>query len=185
MLGFAIDPLARGPSTDTNHFYTVVDPGDGSIFSRSINEADLPHFDEMRFAPGTTLDLNGNAYVAGTISGLPNVISSANDALAAPSLMITNRFVVNAADIAYDPTLQITIDALSFGANAGVTVTNLATLARGTYTLAEVTNSNEIVVAAGFRQRCELDSRKWDVKLSNDGKKLLLAPAPGFKITLR
>ena len=59
-LGFGVDPLARGPSDDTNNFYTVVDPGDGSIFSRSIDEADLPHFDEMRLAPGTTLDVNGN-----------------------------------------------------------------------------------------------------------------------------
>ena len=185
MLGFAVDPLARGPSADTNNFMAVIDPGDGSLFTRSIDVADLPHFDEMRFAPGTTLDLNGNAYVAGTISGLPNVIRSADDALAAPSLTITNRFDENAADIANDPTLKITIDAIEFGANAGVTVTNLETLARGTYILAEATNSNEIVVADGFRQRCRLDSGKWDVRLSNDGKKLLLAPAPGFKISLR
>ena len=188
--GFVYDKQNRDvpavvSDVDTNNFEIVQDPGDGSLFTRSIDEADLPHFDEMRFARGTTFDLNGNAYVAGTLSGLPNVISSAEDAMAAPSLTITNRFIVDAADIAYDPTLKISIDAIEFGANAGVTVTNLATLARGTYTLAEATNSEGVVVAAGFRQRCKLDSNKWDVKLSNDGKKLLLAPSPGFKISLR
>ena len=186
MLGFAIDPLARGPSSDTNHFYTVVDPGDGSIFSRSIDEADLPHFGEMRFAADTTLDLNGNAYVAGTISGLPNVISSADDALAAPSLTITNRFVVNAADIAADSTRKLSLAMpLTFGANAGVTVTNLETLARGTYTLAEVTGEgNTLTVADGFRQRCDFGgSRKWWVRAVDN--KIELCPAPGFVILIR
>ena len=187
MLGFAIDPLARGPSTDTNHFYTVVDPGDGSIFSRSIDEADLPHFDEMRFASGTTLDLNGNAYVAGTIAGFPDVTSTATDVLAAPSLTITNRFVVNAADLVADPTRKLSLAMpLSFGETGGVTVTNLSALAYGKYTLAEVTGEgNTITAGTGFRGRCELDSNKWVVNISDDGKKIQLDPAPGFMIIVR
>ena len=45
---------------------------------------------------------------------------------------------MNAADLAYDPTRKMSLAMpLSFGADAGVTVTNLATLARGNYKLAE------------------------------------------------
>ena len=186
MLGFAIDPLARGALSDTNNFYTIVDPGDGSIFTRSLEEADLPHFDEMRFAPGTTLDLNGNAYVASTISGFPTVTSSAEDAFAAPSLTITNRFIVNAAELAADPTLKLSLAMpLTFGAEASVMVTNLAALARGSsHVLAEVTGEgNALSVASGFRQRCELDSRKWAIRVSETA--IELAPAPGLVIMLK
>jgi len=173
-------------SAITNNFELVLDSGDGSLLTRSVDEADLPHFDEMRFAPGTTLDLNGNAYVASTLSGFPTVTSSAEDASAAPSLTITNRFVVNAADIVAGKKLSLAMP-LTFGANAGVTVTNLAALARGfSYVLAEVTGEgNAITAASGFRQRRELDSSKWDLMLSSDGKTLLLVPAPGFQIKLR
>ncbi|MBQ6136694.1 MAG: hypothetical protein IJI73_04930, partial [Kiritimatiellae bacterium] len=76
--GFVFDRQGREVPEDltdysayTNNVELVLEPGDGSLFTRAIDEADLPHFDEMRFAAGTTLDLNGNAYVAGTISGFP------------------------------------------------------------------------------------------------------------------
>ena len=190
MLGFAIDPLARGPSTDTNNFYTVVDPGDGSIFTRSIDEADLPHFDEMRFALGTTLDVNGNAYIASTISGLPNIVSTAEDPLAAPSLTITNRFIVNAADLVVDSTTNKMSLAmpLSFGETGGVTVTNLASLTRGKYTLAEVTGEGNTVSASGdtpLRNRFTSDDTRWVVDISKDGKRLELGPHPATILIFR
>ena len=195
--GFVFDKQGRTVNTSdftggdyssiTSNFEVVLDPGDGSLFTRSLDEADLPHFDEMRFAPGTTLDLNGNAYVAGTIAGLPEVVSTATDALAAPSLTITNRFVVNAADLAADSTRKMSLAMpLTFGAEADVTVTNLEALPHGTYTLAEVSGEgNAVSVADGFRQRCTVDSRKWSIRLSDDATKLLLAPAPGFIIMIR
>ena len=183
--GFAIDKQGRG-SSNPNDYVLGLDPGDGSLFTRSIEEADLPHFDEMRFADGTTLDLNGNAYVASTISGFPNVISSAEDGSAAPSLTITNSFVVNAADIVVGSTTNKMSLAmpLSFGETGGVTVTNLSALARGKYTLAEVTgDGNEISVATGFRQRCELDSNKWAISVSETA--VTLGPAPGFVVIIK
>ena len=190
MLGFAIDPLGRGPSTDTNNFYTVVDPGDGSLFTRSIDEADLPHFDEMRFAPGTTLDVNGNAYIASTLSGLPEVVSTAEDPLAAPSLTITNRFIVNAADLVVDSTtnkLSLAMP-LSFGETGGVTVTNLASLTRGKYTLAEVTGEGNSISATGdtpLRNRFISDDTRWVVDISKDGKRLELGPHPATILIFR
>ena len=186
MLGFAVDPLARGPSADTNNFMAVIDPGDGSLFTRSIDEADLPHFDEMRFAPGTTLDLNGNAYVARSISGFPTVTSTATDAAAAPSLTISDRFIVNAADIAAGKKLSLAMP-LSFSETGGVAVTNLASLAGGTYTLAEVTGENTITIPDGFLQNCGVDNSRWTIGLSSDEKRIELsaAPARGFKIILK
>ena len=182
--GFVIDKQGRGSSTPSD-YEIALDPGDGSLFTRSIDEADLPHFDEMRFAAGTTLDLNGNAYVAGTISGFPTITSTAADTTANPSLTITNRFVVNAADLAVDPTRKLSLAMpLSFGETGIVTVTNLAALTRGTYTLAEVTGENNALsVAAGFRQRCELDSRKWAIRVTDTAVEL--TPSPGLVIMLK
>ncbi len=190
MLGFAIDPLARGASTDTNNFYTVVDPGDGSIFSRSIDEADLPHFDEMLFAPGTTLDVNGNAYVASTVAGFPAVTNTATDVLSAPSLTITNRFLVNAADLAgANPPKMTVAMPLSFGDTGGVTVTNLANLTYGHYTIAEVIGGGNAITLTGsatLRSRCVFDvGNRWAVNLSSDGKTLTLDPQAGMKIFIR
>ena len=189
-LGFAIDPLARGPSADTNNFMAVIDPGDGSLFTRSIDEADLPHFDEMRFAAGTTLDVNGNAYVASTVAGFPEVVSTAEDALAAPSLTITNRFLINATDLAGENPPRMTVAMpLSFGATGGVTVTNLANLAYGHYTIAEVTGENNAITLTGsatLRSRCVFDvANRWAVNLSADGTKLMLEPQAGLKIIIR
>ena len=189
-LGFGVDPLARGPSTDTNNFYTVVDPGDGSLFTRSINEADLPHFDEMLFAPGTTLDVNGNAYVASTVAGFPAVTNTATDVLSAPSLTITNRFLVNAADLAgANPPKMTVAMPLSFGDTGGVTVTNLANLTYGHYTIAEVTGENNAITLTGsttLRSRCVFDvANRWAVNLSADGTKLMLEPQAGMKLFIR
>ena len=194
--GFVYDKQGRTVNTNdftggnyssiTNHFDLVIDSGDGSLFTRSVDEADLPHFDEMRFAEGTTLDLNGNAYVARSISGFPTVTSTATDASAAPSLTIGNRFIVNAVDIAAGKKLSLAMP-LSFGETGGVAVTNLAALAGGTYTLAEVTGSNTISVGDGFLQNCGVDNSKWTVSVSSDKKRIELSAAPsrGFKIILK
>lgn len=187
LLGFAVDPLARGPSADTNNFMAVIDSGDGSLFTRSIDEADLPHFGEMRFAPGTTLDLNGNTYIASTVAGLPTVVSTADDASAAPSLTITNRFVVNAADIAANPARSMTLAMpLTFGEDCVVAVTNLAALSHGTYTLAEVTgDGNTISAASKLRRLCVFDKNGWSLRVSDDAKSLILGPAPGLMLIIR
>ena len=180
--GFVYDRQGRG-STDPNDFEIVIDPGDGSLFTRSVGEAALPHFDEMRFANGTTLDLNGNAYVASTISGLPTVTSSATDASAAPSLTISGNLVVDAADLEAGGKLSLDMP-LSFGATGGVTVTNLLGVARKEYTIAEVSGDNAISAEGSFSSRCSVDGGRWTVGMSGDGKKIVLTPAAGFMIHL-
>ena len=187
--GFVLDKQGRG-STSSSDYEIAIDSGDGSLFTRSIDEADLPHFGEMRFATGTSLDVNGNAYIASTISGFPNVVSTAEDGSAAPSLTITNRFIVNAADLAANPAPKMALAMpLSFGETGGVTVTNLADLASGVYTLAEVTGEGNTVSATGsvpLRSRCSFDVvDKWIVQISADGKKVELAPRPATILIFR
>ena len=187
--GFVLDKQGRGSSSSSD-YEIAIDSGDGSLFTRSIDEADLPHFGEMRFATGTTLDVNGNAYIASTISGFPNVVSTAEDGSAAPSLTITNRFIVNAADLAANPAPKMALAMpLSFGETGGVTVTNLADLASGVYTLAEVTGEGNTVSATGsvpLRSRCSFDVvDKWIVQISADGKKVELAPRPATILIFR
>lgn len=144
----------------------------------------------MHFAEGTTLDVNGNAYIAPVVSGWPTVVSTAEDPSAAPSLTITNSFVVNAADLAGEnpPKMTVTIP-LSFGETGGVMVTNLANLTYGHYTIAEVTGEGNAVTLTGsttLRSRCVFDvGNRWAVNLSADGKTLTLDPQAGMKIFLK
>ena len=74
---------------------------------------------------------------------------------------------------------------LTFGADAGVTVTNLDTLARGTYTLVEVTGeNNSLTVADGFHLRSDFGgSKKWRVRAV--GNKIELYPGPGIIVLVR
>ena len=195
--GFAYDKFGRTESgaeianVDTNNFEIVLDPGDGSLLTRSIDESDLPHFGDMHFAEGTTLDVNGNAYIAPVVSGWPTVVSTAEDPSAEPSLTITNSFIVNAVDLAGEnpPKMTVTIP-LSFGETGGVMVTNLANLTYGHYTIAEVTGEgNEITISRDstpWSERCVFDvGNRWAVNLSADGKILTLDPQAGMKIFLK
>lgn len=193
--GFVYDKLGRyvdkeGPSDGnfaaiSNNFEFVIDPGDGSLLTRSIDEADLPHFDEMRFADGTTLDVNGNAYVARTVSGYPHVTSTAEDPSAAPSLTISNQLVADAADLVAGKKLSLDIP-LVFGASSSVNVTNLVGVSRRKYTLAEVTGEgNAVSLGDRLRLPCTVDNGKWVVMPSDDGKRLEFCPASGLMVSLR
>ena len=77
----------------------------------------------------------------------------------------------------------------SFGADAGVTVTNLESLAGGTYTIAEVSGEGNKITAENastFRSRCSVDVSKLKVAISDDEKKLLLkSSASSLKLFLK
>ena len=68
-------------------------------------------------------------------------------------------------------------------------MTNLANLAYGHYTIAEVTGENNAITldgAATLRSRCVFDvANRWAVNLSADGKILTLDPQAGMKIIIR
>ena len=182
--GFMYDAQGRNEST-TNNYAWCVDPGDGSLFTRSLDAADLPLFEEMKFAQGATLDVNGNAYTAAAVSGWPTVLSSATDASAAPSLVITNKFIVNGDTVAANRKMTVDMP-LSFGETGGVLATNLEGLAHGVYTIASTTAASGIASSgAPLNTRLKTDSKRWLVRVSEDGKSLELFYAPGTILSFR
>ena len=95
--------------------------------------------------------------------------------------------MINAADLADGGKLSLAMP-LAFGENAGVTVTNLAGLAKGVYTIAETTGEGNAITVAGtqsFRSRVTTDSAKWKVAVSESGTKLELSPIGGLLLILR
>lgn len=179
-LGFAIDFQGRNTANAADYVMGV-DTGDGALFTRTV-EGGMPQFGEMKFAKGTTLDLNGNAYTASVVRGFPSVTNTAADASAAASLTITNQFVVLGEDIDVSaPGRLTTVLPLSFGSTGSVLATNLAELAHGKYTIAETTGNSAIDFggAAPTRQRLKTDSKGWVIFLSDDGKSLSLEYSAG------
>lgn len=178
-MGLAWDAEGRAPSSPltTNSFARLVDPGDGSLFTRTASPAeDLPAFDAIRLGEAGTLDLNGNAYTAQDLSGGGTVISSATDADAAPSLTL-RTLTVNAGA---RETLRVQVPVL-FADGFALAVTNAAQAVTGRRTVltstAPLTNVPRIVATGD-------DGRKWTAFASQDGTALLLAHT-GLTIILR
>ncbi len=185
--GFVYDPQGRNDTSTPENFLHGMDPGDGTLFTRATNVTErLPVFGEMSFAVGTSLDVNGNAYVAANVTGWPTVTNSATDASAAPSFAITNRFVVNGADVAADRMMTVDVP-FSFGDTGAVLVTNLENTAHATYMIVKTTADTPISFTGTtpLRQRLTTDSRKWFVYLSEDGKSIQLEYRDGFMVILR
>lgn len=174
--GFVYDVQGRNDTSSPDNFKPCVDTGDGALFTRTANtSAHLPVFDEMKFAAGTSLDVNGNAYTAARMRGWPTVTSSATDASANPSFAISDKLVVDGADLAADRTLTVQMP-FSFGETGGILATNLATATHGRYTIARTTDAAGMDFgSAGFtRSRVQTDERNWLVYPSADGKELVL-----------
>jgi hypothetical protein len=172
--GFVYDAQGRNDTSTTNNFEMCVDTGDGALFTRYADpEGHLPAFDVMKFAKGTRLDVNGNAYVAATVTGWPVVTNTAADASAAASFSITNAFVVDGATLAADSTMKVAMP-LSFGTTGGVSVTNLENAVHGAYTLATAAEPIEFAGGEPLGTRFSTDTRGWVVHRSPDGKSLTL-----------
>ena len=164
--GFAYDRQGRDDESNTNNFALCIDPGDGSLFTRSTDSADLPAFDAIRVATGATLDLNGNRYVANDISGEGTVASSATDASAAPKLVV-KAMTVNAAK---NETLNVTVP-VELDANFTVNVTNVAKRLKAKHTI--LTAAAAFALPPTVSAEAE-DGSGWCVRLSADGRSLEL-----------
>lgn len=176
--GLVWDAEGRAPSAPlvTNNFARLVDPGDGSLFTRSASPTEnLPVFDAIRLGAAATLDINGTAYTAQDLSGGGTVLSSATDAEAAPSLTLRKLTV----DAGARETLRVEVPVV-FADGFTLAVTNAAA-AKGAWTIlaaaAPMADVPHLVVTGD-------DGRKWTATLSPDGRSLDLAHT-GLTIILR
>lgn len=132
--------------TDKDSFVRLVDPGDGSIFTRTTDAVGaLPAFETISLAEGATFDLNGNVYRANTLVGSGTVTSTATDDTAAAKLVFDAPFTVNAASTA-TPTVAVPVE---LGENFRISVTNVANWAAGRHRLLVVSGDEPIVAPAG------------------------------------
>ncbi len=166
--GFMYDREGRDGST-TNTYTWCVDPGDGSLFTRSTDSADLPAFDAIHVASGATLDLNGNVYTANDISGAGTVASTAADAMADPKLVMKAMTV----DAAVNETLSVAVP-VELDANFTVNVTNVANRIRGQRTI--LTANAPITGKTGGLKTLSDGARFCVAQVSSDGLSIELAP---------
>ena len=180
--GFVYDPQGRGDVSTTNNFVLATDDGDGALFTRYTNATErLPAFGTLAFEPGTTLDLNGNAYAANEIMGWPVVTNTCTDATSAAALTITNSFTIDGADLAAGRQLVSSVP-VTFAPDATVTLTNADQIARNgrksfPVLTASTLNWNE--------SKLTRDSKDWIVRLDGDGKTLVLEYIASTTIILR
>lgn len=177
-----VDKQGRGiqVSTDTSvstserikvlaqNYEVLKDDGSGELFTLTDDEslvpAKAPAFDQMRFAKGTSLELNGD-YVASNVTGYAAITGG--------------DFTINGA-YAVDGEMEpgkMTVDGtLTFGPESTFEVANAAALEarKGdlgkAYVLAEAT---EIVGCPAIGDSAK--EARWEVSVSGDHKQLLLS----------
>ncbi len=177
--GLVWDAEGHVPSSPltTNNFTRLVDPGDGSLFTRSASPTEnLPVFDAIRLGAAATLDLNGTAYVAQDLSGGGTVLSSATDADADPSLTL-RKLTVNAGA---RETLRVEVP-VRFADDFAFAVTNAARAVTGQRTV--LTSTTPLTGVPRLVTTGD-DGRKWSAFVSQDGMSLLLAHT-GLTVILR
>ncbi len=163
--GFMYDTMGRVDPW-TNECVRCVDPGDGSLFTRSLDSSDLPAFDVIRVAKDATLDINGNTYTVADISGAGTVTSSATDAMADPRLVVRGM-TINAG---VHETLKVDVPC-AFGDDFGVSVTNVAQMLSGRHV---VLTAEKGIVGTPPKAMLVIaeDGSQWTVALASDGKSL-------------
>ena len=175
--GFVYDRQGRGDVSNTNNFELCVDPGDGSLFTRTIDVTEnLPVFASAHLADGTTFDVNGNRYVANDICGAGAVTNTATDASAEPKLVMKAMTI----DAAKNETLKVDVP-VELDANFTVNVTNVANRLRVRHT---ILTAKEAFTAPPAITVTADDGSNWCVERSADGKSLELCKT-GLVIFIR
>jgi len=165
--GCAYDPEGRNDLSQTNYFQRCVDTGDGALFTRTTESvANLPRFEKVYLSAEGVMDVNGNRFVVPDLAGAGTIMSSAADASAAPSLVVSDGITVNAAA---DETLQVQVP-VELGEAFSVSITNCAKRLRRGHTVLTATEpitgkTTEIPIVAD-------DGKYWSARVSPDGKSL-------------
>jgi len=87
--GLAVDIQARGMVTNSDYYAVLKDPGDGTLFTTSLQ---LAKFTTMKFAPGTGVDFDDMPYTLEHLIGLPDISNG--------DLTVTGDWVVDGAELA-------------------------------------------------------------------------------------
>ena len=86
--GVAADIQARGMVTNSDYYAVLKDPGDGTLFTTSLQ---LAKFATMKFAPGTGVDFDGMPYTLEHLIGLPSVTNG--------DLTVTGNWTIDGTDL--------------------------------------------------------------------------------------
>ena len=173
--GLLVDRQGRG-SKNYYDYEPLLDSGDGSVFLTTTNDAEnaafVPAFDKLKFAAGTSLDLNGHDYVMNDLEGFPSVTGG--------NLCITGKWSVAAAALQGGSSLAVAGN-VTFGPNATIDITGLAGVQMPT-TL-DVVSAAGVVSGAPTVTEDGLPSKKWAATAS--GSKLTLAKTGGLFLIFR
>ncbi len=168
-------------STDPADYMPLMDPGDGSLFTRYIPGTD--EYDELGIygtepfeltkqltcSAGATLSLEGANYSVGAVTGAVTVLNAAMPHIENTAFTITDELACHAADLIAGDHLSVT-GALKFAQGAMLTVTDSRQLPQqGDYVVAEASDGitgMPVPVSETFRKITK-------VYLSGDGTKLM------------
>ena len=143
--GFAIDTQGR-ESTDAEDYVAVTDPGDGSLFTVSVDGLDdgvsatLPKFDHLKFTGGT-LDTRGSDITVPVLEGVNGTVTNSNAYFPGGSLTVGEAWRLSGSAVS-GKTLKI-YGKLKFAAGAALDWEDLALLPRAEHTLATATDGIE------------------------------------------
>ena len=173
--GLLVDRQGRG-SKNYYDYEPLLDSGDGSIFLATTNEAEnaafVPAFDKLKFAAGTSLDLNGHDYTMNDLEGFPSV--------AGGNLCITGKWSVAAAALQGGSSMAVAGN-VTFGPSASIDITWLAGVQLpATF---DVVSATGVVSGTPTVTEDGMPSERWMVTAS--GNKLTLTKSGGLLLIFR
>lgn len=180
-LGLSYDPQPVAGETNVAHFARLDDGGSGRLLTIDTEEASadiaadlLPLLGRAVFADGTALDLGGNAYALGDLTGCPDVRDG--------SLTLTGAWTASSSALTAGRALAVE-GALAFGAACVLEVDDVAALPRTREGLVLATATNGL--AGRPKLGAALASAGWMLAASADGKALVLRPTLGLSLIIR
>ena len=181
-------------STDPADYMPLMDPGDGSLFTRYVPGTD--EYEELGAygtepveltkhltgSVGSTLAIGGGNYSVGAVTGAVTVLNTSMPHIENTAFTITDELACHAADLIAGEHLSVT-GALKFAQGAMLAVTDSRQLPQqGDYVVAEASDGitgTPVPVSESFRKITK-------VYLSGDGTKLMARIlAKGTVMTIR
>jgi hypothetical protein len=167
--------------------FRLVQPGAAAAADLAAAFTNQHRVAALTVATNTTLDLCGGPLFVGSVTGFPTVVHTAIPSWLngeTPTLTVTMNWTASAAGIASGAAFTVTGGALAFAEGTTLTVpdsqslpdTHGGSLAVATAT-GGITGLPELVFAEG--------DRRGFLRLSDDGKSLLLTVASGMTIIFR